>query len=63
MKLHSTAHCVSIKCIRHSCFTLEHALLEKHWTLENIVANMGLCAELLNQNPHLLDQDSVALRQ
>lgn len=63
IKLHSTAHCISIKCIRHSCFTLEHALLMKHWNLENIMSNMGLCAELLNKNQHLLHQDSVALRQ
>lgn len=63
MKLHTTAHCVSIKCIRHSCFSLEHTLLMKHWNLENIVGNIGMCAELLNKNKHLLDQDSVALRQ
>lgn len=63
MKLHSTAHCVSVKCIRHSCFTLEHALLMKHWNLENIMLNMGLCSELLHKNQHLVQQDSVALRQ
>lgn len=62
-KLHSTAHCVSIKCIRHSCFTLDHAMLMKHWNLENIMTNMGMCATLLNKNRHLLDQDSIALRQ
>ncbi|KAG5869616.1 hypothetical protein JTB14_031794 [Gonioctena quinquepunctata] len=61
-KLHSTAHCTSVKCIRHSCFTLDHALLPKHWNLENVVNNMEMCNGLISENEHLVSQDSVALR-
>lgn len=62
LKLHSTAHCTAIKCIRHSCFTMDHALLMKHWDLQNIVANIEECDRVLDENKHLLKQESVALR-
>lgn len=62
VKLHSTAHCTDIKCIRHSCFTLDNALLYKHWTLENILSNMQQNKELLKDNSDLLKQDNIALR-
>ncbi|XP_018574955.1 mitochondrial mRNA pseudouridine synthase Trub2 [Anoplophora glabripennis] len=61
-KLHSTAYCTAIKCIRHSCFTLDHALLMKHWDLQNIVTNIEQCNNILSENEHLLKQESVALR-
>ncbi|XP_023024914.2 pseudouridylate synthase TRUB2, mitochondrial [Leptinotarsa decemlineata] len=62
LKLHSTAHCTAVKCIRHSCFTLDHALLPKHWNLENIVKNLEISTRLLRENEHLTNQDSITLR-
>ncbi|CAG9772958.1 unnamed protein product [Ceutorhynchus assimilis] len=50
LKLHSTAHCTGIQCIRHSRFTIENALLMKHWTLPNILENMEKCEEVLKNN-------------
>ncbi|KAF7281998.1 pseudouridylate synthase TRUB2, mitochondrial [Rhynchophorus ferrugineus] len=47
LKLHSTAHCTSLKCIRHSGFKLEHALLMKHWSIPNILENLATCNEIL----------------
>ncbi|XP_056644810.1 pseudouridylate synthase TRUB2, mitochondrial [Diorhabda sublineata] len=61
LKLHSTAHTTGIKCIRHSCFKLEHTLLPKHWTLEHIVNNMDMCNEMLRKNEQILKQTNVAL--
>ncbi|XP_066145347.1 pseudouridylate synthase TRUB2, mitochondrial [Euwallacea fornicatus] len=48
-KLHSTAHCTAIQCIRHSRFTLDHALLMKHLTIPNILDNMKLCSNILDE--------------
>ncbi|KAJ8947076.1 hypothetical protein NQ318_019971 [Aromia moschata] len=63
LKLHSTAHCTGIKCIRHSYFTLDDALLMKHWDLQNIITNLEQCNRVLNENDHLVRQESVALRR
>ncbi|KAL1131409.1 hypothetical protein AAG570_011026 [Ranatra chinensis] len=41
VKLHTVATCVSVRCTRHSCFTLQHALLMKHWTLQSAIANIA----------------------
>ncbi|XP_072394654.1 pseudouridylate synthase TRUB2, mitochondrial [Diabrotica undecimpunctata] len=60
-QLHSTAHTTALKCIRHCCFNLDHALLQKHWTLENIVNNMEMCNGLLSQNEKILRQNNIAL--
>ncbi|KAJ8970909.1 hypothetical protein NQ314_000959 [Rhamnusium bicolor] len=61
LKLHSTAHCTAIQCIRHSYFTLEHALLMKHWNLQNIITNLEQCNKILSENENLVKQESVAL--
>lgn len=61
IKLHSTAHCTGIQCIRHACFTTEHALLRKHWTLQNIVTNMEECERLLDEHNYITNQVSAAL--
>lgn len=63
LKLHSTAHTRTIKCIRHSCFTLEHALLQKHWNLHNITENMDKCNRLLVENEEIVNQSSPVLRK
>ncbi|CAG9853533.1 unnamed protein product [Phyllotreta striolata] len=61
IRLHSTAHTTAIKCIRHSCFTLEHALLPKHWNLQNITKNMDMCSKLLRDNESVINQTSAVL--
>lgn len=61
LKLHSSAHCTAIQCIRHSCFTVEEALLKKHFTLQEILDNMERCNQLLEKNRHLLHQHSARL--
>lgn len=61
IKLHSTAHCTGIQCIRHSRFTLEHALLMKHWDLQHILENMGMCNQILVETGANLPQESARL--
>lgn len=63
MKLNSSAHCTSIQCIRHSYFTLDNALLKKHWDLQNILTNMQQCRQILSENDHILRQKNVALQR
>lgn len=63
MKLHSSAHCTGIRCLRHGCFTVDDALLRKHWTLQGIVSNVEHCKQLLNKNSFLVKQKEAALQQ
>ncbi|KDR11978.1 probable tRNA pseudouridine synthase 2 [Zootermopsis nevadensis] len=49
MKLHSVATCTSIQCIRYDSFTLEHALLRKHWTLQHLMDSMSESSRLLKE--------------
>lgn len=49
-RLKNVASIVSIRCIRVSFFTLEHAMLKKHWNLENVLGNMRKCYETVQQN-------------
>ncbi|XP_014283506.1 pseudouridylate synthase TRUB2, mitochondrial isoform X2 [Halyomorpha halys] len=39
-RLQSYATCTGIQCMRHSHFSLEHALLKKHWNLEEVIKNI-----------------------
>ncbi|XP_014239768.1 mitochondrial mRNA pseudouridine synthase Trub2 isoform X2 [Cimex lectularius] len=41
LRLHSLATCTKIQCIKYSYFTLDDALLKKHWTLQNIITSLG----------------------
>lgn len=47
-KLRSAAICTSVQCIRLAQFSLEHALLRKHWRLEHVVENMEVCQRLID---------------
>jgi len=54
LKLHSTAVCTQIRCIKYGPFELDLALLKKHWTVENIITNMSKCSELIkNYNTYV----------
>ncbi|KFM59458.1 putative tRNA pseudouridine synthase 2, partial [Stegodyphus mimosarum] len=45
--LRSSAVCTQLRRIQFGYFTTEHALLRKHWTLENILSNITLCKDIL----------------
>jgi len=47
LKLHSVAVCTKIRCTKVGPFTLDMALLPKHWDLENIIDNMQKSSTLL----------------
>ncbi|XP_054707738.1 pseudouridylate synthase TRUB2, mitochondrial-like [Uloborus diversus] len=60
--LRSTAFCTQLRQLQFGQFTLDHALLRKHWTLENILSNVTLCKELLdggNMTPNSAHFESV----
>ncbi len=50
LRLKNFATTNSISCIRYSSFTVENALLQKHWTLQNILDNMKRCSHILEKN-------------
>lgn len=62
MRLNSTAHCTGIQCIRHSYFNLDHALLQKHWTLQNIISNLEECNAIIEEHKDLTAQENIALQ-
>lgn len=50
LQLHSVATCTGLQCIRYDSFTLEHALLRKHWTLQFLMDNMAQSHRLLRES-------------
>ncbi|XP_069690130.1 pseudouridylate synthase TRUB2, mitochondrial-like isoform X2 [Periplaneta americana] len=71
LRLHTVATCTSMQCIRYDNFTLEHALLRKHWTLQNIMDNMAESRRLLklskvderHKSPTLIEKDLNQLKK
>ncbi|KAI4459447.1 pseudouridine synthase-related [Holotrichia oblita] len=63
MKMNSSAHCISLQCIRHSYFTLDHALLHRQWNLQNILKNMEQCAKIIAEHEHIVFQKNAALQR
>jgi tRNA U55 pseudouridine synthase TruB len=61
IQLHSVATCTGLQCIRYDCFTLEHALLRKHWTLQFLMDNMAESHRLLSQSEVDKRQNSATL--
>lgn len=61
MKLRTTATCMQILCIQDGLFHIKHALLQKDWTLQEIINNMDMCKRIIDQNQNILDQESAAL--
>lgn len=49
-RLRNAAITTSIQCIRCCYFSLEDALLKKHWTLQNVIDNMSHCDKILRSN-------------
>lgn len=62
MNMNSSAHCTGIQCIRHSYFTLDHALLRRQWNLENIIVNMEECAKIISEHDDITLQKNIALQ-
>jgi tRNA U55 pseudouridine synthase TruB len=50
LQLHTVATCTGLQCIRYDSFTLEHALLRKHWTLQFLMDNMAQSHRLLSES-------------
>lgn len=48
LNLRTTACCNKLRRVRQGRFTPQHALLPKHWTLQNLLDNMALSARVLN---------------
>lgn len=61
LKLRSNATCTQVLCIQDGLFNIKHALLSKHWTLQNIITNIQMCQNVINQNKHILHQKNPAL--
>ncbi|VVC35893.1 Pseudouridine synthase, catalytic domain,Pseudouridine synthase II, N-terminal [Cinara cedri] len=43
LKLRCSAACTAIRCIRYSSFTIDQALLMKHWNLQFVLDNIREC--------------------
>lgn len=46
IQVKSVARCNGIKCIRYGPYTLEHALLQHAWKVENFVQNIKMCTAI-----------------
>ncbi|KAK7070379.1 Trub2p [Halocaridina rubra] len=62
LQLKSNAVCTHMRCIRYGPWTLQHALLRKHWTLEHIINNINISWPLIRgikpESPSLRDIDT-----
>nr|CAG4647266.1 EOG090X0AGI [Megafenestra aurita] len=47
LALRTNAVCLQIRCIRYGCFTVDDALLRKHWSLEFLPDHMSHCHKKL----------------
>lgn len=62
LHLKTVAHCTQVRCIRQAHFTLEDALVRRHWNLETIVNNMARCQQIVKKHPEMLRQLEAALQ-
>ncbi|CAL4251413.1 unnamed protein product, partial [Meganyctiphanes norvegica] len=49
MMLKTNATCTKIRCIRYGPWTLRHALLRKHWTVEHIIDSINNSREFVKK--------------
>ncbi|XP_064649457.1 pseudouridylate synthase TRUB2, mitochondrial-like isoform X2 [Lineus longissimus] len=49
LMLKSSAVCTKLQRIRIGHFTLEHALLQRHWNCEGIISNIAFCRPLIRK--------------
>jgi len=50
LKMKSTACISSLRCVRYGYFKVENALLDKEWTVEGVINNIGICSENTSQD-------------
>lgn len=55
----SSAMCTGMRLVRYGPFTVDDALLFKHWTVENIINNIKMCETKLK--PHVINPSSANL--
>ena len=53
LTLKTNAVCQQIRCIRYGCFTVDDALLRKHWSLDYLPDHMSLCHTKLKSLPNI----------
>lgn len=63
LTLKTSAHCTQIRCIRQAHFTLEDALLRRHWNLQSILDNMSRCRKIIGKHPEMMEQLNVSLHE
>jgi len=49
LKLRCSATCTAVRCIRYSSFTINQALLMKHWNLKFVLDNIKECNSSYNK--------------
>ncbi|KAJ6223769.1 hypothetical protein RDWZM_002314 [Blomia tropicalis] len=49
LALKSVARCTGIRLIKYGPFGIDDALLEKHWTLENMIENIAHCNQIVDR--------------
>lgn len=59
VSLGSTASCRRLLCTRLGPFDSEHSLLDKHFTLKNILTNMRLCKGILERDKESTEEKVV----
>ncbi|RWS23452.1 putative tRNA pseudouridine synthase 2-like protein [Leptotrombidium deliense] len=50
LKCKTNAVLHSVRCTRYGSFTVDHCLLEKHCTVENVIENLQLCKPLVSED-------------
>jgi hypothetical protein len=61
IELKSLAFCTQIRCIRESHFTLDDALVKRHWNVEALVLNIKRCRDILLKHPEIIAQTNPIL--
>ncbi|KAL7037445.1 hypothetical protein ACKWTF_009223 [Chironomus riparius] len=61
IELKSLAYCSQIRCIRESHFTLEDALVKRHWNVEALLGNLKRCRDILLKHPEIIAQTNPIL--
>ncbi|KHN82624.1 putative tRNA pseudouridine synthase 2 [Toxocara canis] len=59
ISLGTTASCRRLLCVRVGPFDSVHSLLDKHFTLSNILANMQICRKLIEKDAEAADESIV----
>lgn len=61
IELKSLAYCSQIRCIRESHFTLDDALVKRHWNVEALLGSLKRCRDILLKHPEIIAQTNPIL--